>query len=164
MEVVNINISYFLEQHGWSKCWLYANHDLYEIVISHSFNDPIFECIDALISMMKGAKNSSFKWHGEPGCDRIILNEISTLQHCVWLKVVELNEDYLAHSDDLDLTEEKVAIEFQIPKIQLVRMFYYEFKKISELMKDKYFALNRKYEFPFTQFLEFEAIALKYIN
>lgn len=161
---MNINISYFLEEHGWSTCWLYVDNMPYEIAISHSFNDPIFECIDALISMIKGAKTNSFKWYGEPGGDKIILDEIATLQHCIWLKVVELNEDYLGHIYELDSMEENVAIEFQIPKIQLIRMFYYEFKKISELMKDKRFALNRKHEFPFTKFLEFERVALEYMN
>lgn len=161
---MNINISYFLEEQGWSYCWLYANGDWYKIVITHSFNDPIVECIDALIELMRGDKTSGFNWHGEPGGVRVIIDEISTQQNYVWLKVVEFNEDYLFHTKELITQNKEAVMEFQIAKIQLVRMFYYEFKKISELMKDKYFALNRRHEFAFKHFLEFETIALEYMN
>lgn len=162
--MVNTNISYFLEEHGWSTCWIYINHNPYEIAISHSFNDPIFECVDALIHMMTGSKTSSFKWYSEPGGDQIILNEISNKQHCVQLQVINIDEDWFLNTEDLKSVENPAILTFDISKIQLVRMFYYEFKKISVLMKDKHFALNRKYDFPFTKFLEFEIIALEYIN
>ena len=63
-----------------------------------------------------------------------------------------------------ELAKGRAELEFQINKIQLVRMLYYEFKKMFELMKGTEFSLTRKDEFPFKEFDEFEKIALEYIN
>lgn len=109
---MNINISYFLEEQGWNYCWLYANRDWYKIVITHSFNDPIIECIDALIELMRGDKTSSFNWHGEPGGVRLIIDEISIQQNYIWLKVVEFNEDYLFHTKELITQNKEAVMEF----------------------------------------------------
>ena len=43
-------------------------------------------------------------------------------------------------------------------------MFYFEFKKISELMRDKHYKENRKHDFPHGRFRDFEKIAMEYIE
>ncbi len=43
-------------------------------------------------------------------------------------------------------------------------MFYYEFKKISEFLKDKEYQKNRNSDFPFHSFKNFEKKVLQYIS
>ena len=51
-----------------------------------------------------------------------------------------------------------------ISKKLLITMFYYEFKKISELLKDKNYNKNRNSNFPFQSFKGFEKKVLEYLN
>lgn len=55
-------------------------------------------------------------------------------------------------------------IEFEIKKMQLICMFFFEFKKISELMKDKHYKEHRKNQFPFRRFQQFEKMAIEYLE
>ncbi len=112
---------------------------------------------------MKGDKSTSFIWHGEPGGNLVIFNEMTNLDKDIYIKVIDIEVDYGQELNFKELTKGRAEIEFQINKIQLVRMLYYEFKKIFELMKGKDFSLTRKDEFPFKEFDEFEKITLKYI-
>lgn len=157
---MKINISYYLDEHGWSTCWIYANDKFYEISITHIFQeDPIEECLNSLIGIIKGETKRKFNWYGEPGGEQIIIKEISTKKHMVDFKVKGFVQDY-----GEVIKNSKISIEFEVKKRQLICMFYFEFKKIAELMKDKHYQLNRKYEFPFKKFKEFEKIALEYIE
>ncbi len=162
---MNINISYFLDEHGWSSCWILSNGKSYELSITHIYpEDPIEECLNALIGIMKGESERKFNWYGEPGGDQIIIREIPTQKHKVQFKVIGFSEEYGEPINDLEEVGEMIEKDFTIKKLQLVRMFFYEFKKISELMKDKEYETNRKNGFPFRQFREFEKIAIEYIN
>lgn len=159
------NISYFLEPHGWSVCWFYKDGRSYGVNISHSFgDDPMVVCMHSLASIMKGEKNTSFIWYGEPGGNLVIFNEMINLSQNAYIKVIDINVDYGQNLNFEELAKGRAEIELQINKIQLVRMFYYEFKKIFELMKNKEFASTRKDEFPFKEFAEFEKTALEFIN
>ncbi len=157
---MKINISYFLEEHGWSTCWIFANGKLHEMCITHIFEeDPIEECLNALIGIMKGEEERKFIWYGEPGGAQVTIKEIPAKKHMVYFKVEDFGGNYGDVIKDLEL-----SIEFEIKKKQLVRIFYFEFKKISELMKDKNYKENRKHEFPHGKFRDFEKIALEFIE
>ncbi|MFC6381564.1 hypothetical protein [Psychrobacter glacincola] len=158
------NISYFLAPYGWSVCWFYKDGRSYEVNISHSFgDDPMVVCMQSLMKIMKGDKSTSFVWYGEPGGNLVILNEIENLSKDVYIKVIDIEVNYGQELNFEELAKGRAELEFQINKIQLVRMLYYEFKKIFELMKGKEFSLTRKDEFPFKEFDEFEKTALEYI-
>jgi len=162
---MKVNISYYLDEHGWSSCWIYANDKLYEVSITHIYpEDPIEECINALVGIINGEVERKFNWYGEPGGDQIIIREISTDNNKVKFSVIGFSEEYGDYIGDLAAKSEKTETEFEIKKIQLIRIFYFEFKKIFELMKDKQFEENRKNDFPFKRFREFEPLALKYID
>lgn len=157
---MNVNISYYLEEHGWSTCWIYANGQFLEISITHIFKeDPIEECIKSLIGIIRGETKSQFIWYGEPGGELISMQEISSKKHMIRFKVEGFAEDYGTQIKDLE-----ISVEFEMKKKQLIRMFYFEFKKISELMKDKHYKEHRKNEFPFERFLEFEKEAIEYLE
>ncbi|NME72762.1 hypothetical protein [Flammeovirga aprica] len=160
---MKVNISYYLDECGWSSCWIYSDDKLYELSITHIYLEcPIYECLNALIGIMEGQIERKFNWYGEPGGDQIIIREIPTDKHKVLFKVIGFSEDYGEEIGDLERFPEKVELQFEIKKIQLIRMFYFEFKKISVLMKDNQFAEKRNNDFPFKKFTEFEQIAKEY--
>lgn len=157
---MKINISYFLDEHGWSICWIYINSELYKMSISHVFGEcPIEACLNSLIAIMKGEKKRQFNWYGEPGGEQITIKEIKSEKHLVNFEVNRFSEMYGKEQKEMEK-----GIDFKIAKTQLMRMFYYEFKKISELLRDKAYAENRKNLFPFRKFREFEDIAIEYIE
>ncbi len=157
---MNINISYYLEEHGWSICRIDTNGKTYEIPITHIFQeDPIEECMNCLIRMIDGQKASEFKWYGEPGGERIELNEINGKQHMVEFTISQFSNTY---GEVIEHYEE--SLKFLISKKLLITMFYYEFKKISELLKDKEYKKNRNSDFPFHSFKKFEKKVIQYLN
>ena len=81
---MDINRSYYLAGHVWSTCWINTRDKTYEIGITHIFHeDPIEECMKVLNGIMKGEKMTEFKWYGEPGGDKIQINETPTQKHMV---------------------------------------------------------------------------------
>jgi hypothetical protein len=76
---MDVNISYYLEEHGWSTYWIYVNEKSHEITITHIFpEDPIEECLNSLIGIMKGESERRFIWHEEPEGERITIKEFSS--------------------------------------------------------------------------------------
>lgn len=157
---MKINISYYLDEHGWSTCWIYANGKFHEISITHIFQeDPIEEFLNSLIGIINGDIQRQFIWYGEPRGEQISIKEIPTKKHMVHFKVEGFTEDYGEQIKDLE-----TSIEFEIKKQQLIRMMYFEFKKINELIKDKHYEENRKNEFPVNRFREFEKRVIEYLE
>ena len=157
---MDINISYYLAEHGWSTCWINRRDKIYEISITHIFSeDPIDECINSLTKIIKGEKLTEFKWYGEPGGERIRFEEIPDRQHMVNVTIDQFTQDIGEEINDFEL-----GIKFSIKKNLLVTMFYYEFKKISELLKDKNYNENRNSDFPFQSFKSFEKTVVEYLN
>ncbi|WP_027421088.1 hypothetical protein [Crocinitomix catalasitica] len=154
---MDINISYYLAEHGWSTCWINKDDKNYVISITHIFSeDPIQECMHSLIKIMKGEKIAEYKWYGEPGGERIQIQEIPTQKHMVKVVIDQFSADIGEEITDFDK-----GIEFSIKKNLLITMFYYEFKKISELLKDRHYKENRNSDFPFESFKLFEKTVLE---
>ncbi|MBS9768217.1 MAG: hypothetical protein KGV44_11870 [Flavobacteriaceae bacterium] len=107
--------------------------------------------------MARGQNKSQFKWYEEPGIHRITFQEIPSEKHKVEFIIDSSSEDYGTVIDNYD-----EVFRCAIPKKLLATMFYYEFKKISALLKDKNYSKNR--EFPFKEFTLFEKEILEYIN
>ncbi|MEZ4918409.1 MAG: hypothetical protein R2792_04820 [Saprospiraceae bacterium] len=157
---MNVGIHYALDEHYWSTCWIRVDDVLLEISITHIYpENPIEECINALIGMIKGDPERKFVWYGEPGSEQVLIKETPSNKRKVYVKVENFVVDY---GDPIENLE--TSIEFEIEKKQLVRMFYFEFKKISELMKDEQYAENRKGEFPSGRFITFEELALEFLE
>ena len=157
---MDINLSYYLAEHGWSICSINVDGRKYEISITHIFSeDPIQECMFSLMKIMKGEKVAEFNWYGEPGGERIILQEIPTERHMVNVRIEQFESDF-----GNEIKEVEKGIEFSIKKSLLVTMFYYEFKKISELLRDKHYGEKRNSNFHFESFKLFEKTVLEYLN
>ncbi len=157
---MKINISFFLDEHGWSTCWIYKEGSVHELHATQAFPpDPIGECIQSLTDIMFQKPETSFTWYEEPGGSKTTIQEIPTKKHMVTYQVDDFSEDY-----GEEITIRKPIVSFEIKKVQLVRIYYYEFKKIAELMRDKHFKQNREDCFPLQEFLEFEKLAMQYID
>jgi hypothetical protein len=155
-----MNISFYLGEHGWSICWIYSDGEIYEIQITHALpDDPIDVCLTSLMGIMRGEKLREFFWYGEPGGEKITIEEIPTKKYMVKFHTESFREPYGKEVKGL-----KKVIDFEMTKKQLIRMFYFEFKKISELLKDKHYEQNRKGDFPFQRFRDFEQLATEYIE
>ncbi len=157
---MQVNINYFLDEHAWSTCLISTVDKNYEMSITHIYQeDPIEDCIHALTAIMNGESKSQFVWYGEPGGERITITEIPHQKSMVHFKVQFSVSEY-----GKELKDFEEGIQFDIKKIQLVRMFYFEFKKIFELMKDPEYEEHRKNHFPFKGFRAFEKLAVEYLG
>lgn len=85
---MKVNISYYLDEHGWSTCWIYASGRFYEISITHIFQEnPIEECLDSLIGVMKGEAERKYIWYGEPEGEQMLITEIPIKKRIVNFRV-----------------------------------------------------------------------------
>lgn len=158
---MNLNISYILEEHGWSTCLIYLDEKIYEVTITHIFSmhPPIESCIQSLLSIMNGETKSSFYWYGESGGEKICLTEVDKQKNKLKITAIDC-ESFFEDKDEVD----KVFFEFYVSKKELITHFYFEFKKISVLMKNKNYENNRGGEFPFQIFRKFEDKVLTYLE
>ena len=158
---MNLNISYSLDEHGWSTCIFFIDEKWYELNITHIFpnHPPIEVCIQSLLSMMKGGKESEFYWYGEPGGEKITLKEINKNRSLLLLVATNCDHPYEDQEE-----ENEIYFQVQVSKKILVTLFFYEFKKIEALMQDKYYENNRKGEFPFQLFKIFELKVQDYLG
>ncbi len=153
-----MNISYYLEEHGWSSCWIQVDEKNYEFCISHSFiENPIEKCMQSLIEIKQGKAITNFNWYGEPGGARITIKELKLQKHMVEFIVDSFTNDCGEVVNDFE-----EIVRFSLPKKLLATMFYYEFKKIAKLLEDKNYSKNR--DFPFKIFEIFEKEMVEYVN
>lgn len=156
---MNLNITYSLDEHGWSTCIFYIDDKRYELDITHIFpnHPPIESCITSLISVMKEKKESTFYWYGEPGGEKITLKALD--QNYLMLTATHCDQP-----DEDQEDENEIYFQVRVSKKILITFFFYEFKKISMLMQDKAYEKHRKGEFPFQLFKEFELKVYHYLG
>jgi len=160
----SVTIDYHLEGHGWSTCWIRNEGGVYEIPITHVFSDPVDDCMGSLLEIMGGKPVDRFNWFSEPNGNQIVLREVPDEAQNIVVGVFGFSADWGDKIGEFDIGEDDPELEFELTKVQLVRMFYFEFKKIFELLKDRDFAEARKEDFPSAEFSSFETAALKYMD
>lgn len=159
-ENMNINITYVLDEHGWSSCFFNLDGKIHEISITHIYHkDPIEDCINSLVDVIQGKSITSFLWYGEPGGYRLKFEEMAFQKHKLKVSIEYFAEDF----DEEEKTFEK-EFDFEIEKEVLITMFYYEFKKIFKLLENKNYAKNRASEFPIEAFKKFQVACQEYLN
>lgn len=157
---MDVHISFNLAEHGWSYCWIDIAGQPHHICITHALlPNPIEDCLISLMGIMKGDLERTFFWHDEPGGVQIRLTTVPKQLHLLRFKVSSFAESY--HKPIKEMKEE---VDFEIPKQQLIRIFYFEFKKIVELHRNPAYQKNRNHQFPFQQFRAFEKLAVEYID
>lgn len=148
----DIDLLYVLSPHGWSTCILFIDKHIYELRISHVFSDPIYDFIEAAISLLKGASDIEFTWWDEPGGNRWKIARDSNQRHKVRIVVTEFLSCY-GHEID----RERILTEFEIKISHFSALVYYQMAKIAALLKEKSFEKNRSGEFPYPEFSKLES-------
>lgn len=155
----DIDILLTLNGHGWSSCFLYAKGKTFEFTITHVFNDPYSDLIQALSNLINGEKEVTFYFYGEPGGQRFDVNKIMTQQDIVKVSIKEFAELFYEKNKKYNLT-----ITFEIKLKQLITILYLQLQKTHFLLRDKYFSENRAKDFPFLEFYNFEKLAKPFLD
>jgi hypothetical protein len=149
----NIDLLYVLGPHGWGNCLLYLDGSIHEIAISYVFGDPIYDCIEAIILLLKGLPEAEFTWWGEPGGWRWNITRNPKQHHMLNIAITEFSDSY-----GKVIRDGKVLAEFEIKTRHFATLVYYQMKKISILLKDQSFDKSRSGNFPHAQFAKLEAL------
>jgi hypothetical protein len=153
----DVDILYVLETHGWSTCLLYVGDTTHSIdSISHAFGDPIGDLISATISLLKGASEVEFVWWHEPGGTQWKIVRSNNGHHKIIVTVIKLSSDY---GDPI--TQETILAKFEIKVSHFSTIIYYQMKKISALLKEKSYEINRSGEFSYADFRKLESFFLE---
>lgn len=155
----NIDLILTMHPHGWSTCFIYIDGKAYELAITHIFNDPYEELIHSLISLLKGEKSSEFFWYGEPGGERIEITRLESRHDAVLVDVQGFREDW-----GREITSFERTVSFEIKLKALLIIFYMQLKKIFLLLKERNYAKNRRSDFPFQKFIEFEKLVMCFLD
>lgn len=155
----DIDVLLTLNSHGWSSCFLFIKYKTFEFTITHVFNDPYSDLIQALTNLINGQNEETFYFYGEPGGNRFEVKKIMTQQNKVIVSIYEFLELFYEEQKDYDLT-----IAFEIKLKQLIAIFYLQLQKTHILLKDKQYSKNRANDFPFHEFNKFEKLAKSFLD
>lgn len=151
----NIDLLLTLNTTGWSVAHISIDNNVLEYSISHIFNDPYADTIDALLSLIEGYDSSVF-WFDEPYGVKIKL----TIEEEDFIRFTIYNIDKESYTKikkhDLIFVK-SCGVDLK----HLLMVFYFQFKKICVLLEDKEYAINRSRYFPIQKFRQFEAIIKK---
>lgn len=146
----SMQVSYRLDEHGWSDLDLWCNGKHYNFCVTHIFNSPLNDIAGALLLLKQGEKEVSFTLHEEPGEHVWSISEIAEQQNML---IVELR------SYDDNFTVSKPAykvIEFKVERLFFIDSFLMELNKISTQLGYPRFAKERGDDFPWETLKELQ--------
>jgi hypothetical protein len=149
----NIDLLYILEPHGWGKCLLYLDCEIHQMDISYVFGDPIYDCIEAILLLLKGMSQAEFIWWDEPGGCRWQLLRDAQQHHKIKITITQFANSYGSAIKD----EEMIAT-FEIKLSQFAALIYYQMKKLAVLLQTKSFEATRSGHFPYHQLTKLAAL------
>ena len=152
----NIDLLLTIEPHYWSVARIFIGSELLEYGVTHALTDPYSDAIDALLSLNKG-NQSSFYWLNDLFGIKVELKIIRG-NDFITVAIYELTKVFYEKTEERDLIFTK---SFEINLKQLLILFYYQFKKISVLLENEEYAMNRSKSFPLEKFLQFETVIRK---
>jgi hypothetical protein len=157
----NIDLLYILGPHGWGACLLYLDGSVHETSISYVFSDPAYDCMEAIILLLKGLPEAEFTWWGEPGGWRWKIARNPKQHHMINIVITEFSDSYAGTSHDSNgasISDEEILVEFEIKIRHFATLVYCQMKKISILLGDRSFDKSRSGNFPHSQFAKLEAL------
>ena len=160
LQISDIDLLLSLCPHGWSLARFTIGYEILEFDISHIFNDPYADTMDALLDIMKG-QDSSFFWFSEPLGIKVEL-KIGD-DNLIYFSIFDIEKEFYHYQEfkDEDL---KLMKSFKTNFRQLLVLFYYQFKKTCILLEDKEYSANRSKDFPYQKFKEFEKQIINYLK
>lgn len=148
-----------LEPHRWSSCWIVADNKPVELCITHIFDDPYTDLMDALVRVIKGERLVTFFWYDEPGGERIEMERDPVQKNLLKVRIDGFYESFGDEIQDFEPT-----IHFEMKESQFLLQFYFQLKKIETLLKEPSFAKDRQGQFPFQRFRTFESEVKNYLK
>jgi hypothetical protein len=147
----DIDLLFVLSYHGWSVCSLYVGGQIHEVLISHTFSDPLSDLIESTSALLKGAETAEFTWWSEPAGTQWQFARNLDERHKVSVTIADLLSDY-----GRPVIYGKVIVKFEIKISQFSTIVYYQMKKLETLLREKSFEKDRSGEFPYGAFRRLE--------
>lgn len=144
MDHQEIELTLSLGEYGWSYIKLDANGENYAFVLTHVFNNPIAEFLNAFTSLLNSVKTSRCILFDEPGAYKWEMELNSEQQHIIDIQVSEYESCGEWNETDRQISE----FEFSVKLQHISACIYSELIRLNELMKIKTYKLNRNHEYP----------------
>ncbi|MEZ8156086.1 hypothetical protein ACED66_07635 [Vibrio splendidus] len=156
MDVTNIDLTYILDGHGWSSCYLIIDNEQHLFGPTHILNNPLEELVNAENILIGDSSDVSFKWFDEPGLYQ-------------WDIVRDLNEKHLisisinTYAEWEPSTKPEQQLKFKCKLSEFLFCLYYQLVKLDKLLTDKSFSKYRACDFPRQAYKKFKSsFELKY--
>jgi hypothetical protein len=146
----DVDFFYFLENHGWSTCFIFVGGRMYEMGPTHIFDNPIEVLLNSLIDLLAGATESEFIWHDEPGEYKWLIKRNQEQNHKIDVSITDCVQ--INGTEKQKLETLKFEVKLKLFSICVLR----QMEKIRDLMSEKSFKEHREGEFPFDTFSEFK--------
>ena len=156
---MSMEISLRLGEHGWSDLNLWLGDKHQDFCITHIFNSPLTEMVDALLSLQRGDEEAAFTLHEEPGQHVWTMTRIQQEQHLLLVEIRSYEDNFEISKPVFEVTEFRIARDF------FIESFLLEFDKIASQLRYPQFSKNRDSEdFPLGSLRELRSAKLKRAN
>jgi hypothetical protein len=146
----DIDIFYILENHGWSTCYIYVGGEIYKMVPTHVFNNPIEVLLNGLSFMLQGDNETEFIWHDEPGVYKWEIKRNLEQRHKVQISITEYTKLQCDTNPKLE------TIRFEVKLKLFCLCVLKQMEKIRDLMTEKSFKVHRENAFPYQTLKDFQ--------
>lgn len=158
----DVDFLFTLHGHGWSTARFYVREQVLELSITHIFNDPGAELMQALLALLNGPAKAEVLWYSEPGGSRLTLETTTSHPDKVAVKIQSFYKDVLELPKDEDGYEPLAT--FEIGLKHLLTLVYLQLRKSFVLLQEKSYAATRQKDFPFAEFHRFERLVSAHPN
>lgn len=146
----DIDFFYFLENHGWSTCLIFIEGKVYEMGPTHVFDNPIEVLLNSMIELLKGANETEFTWHDEPGEYKWSIKRNKKQKHKILVSITECMQINTFEKSKFE------TLNFEV-KLKLFSIcILCQMEKIRNLMLEKSFKEHREGQFPYNKFEEYK--------
>lgn len=154
----DIDFFFILENHGWSTCYIYVGGRMYELGLTHVFENPIGVLLESLAAMLEGATEVAFKWHDEPGEYNWKITRNPIQQHKVNVSITGCLPLASGRSPKLE------TLNFEVKLKLFCICVLRQMEKIRDLMTEKSFKEHRAGQFPYHSFERFHGAFMRALS
>jgi hypothetical protein len=148
----DIDILYFLENHGWSTCLIFVEGKVYEMGPTHIFENPVEVLLNSITELLKGANETEFTWYDEPGEYKWVIKRNQEQKHKIIVSITECTQINTFEKTKLETLNFEVKL--KLFSICILR----QMEKIRDLMSEMSFKENRAGEFSYNTYKEYKQV------
>ena len=139
----SMQVSFRLDEHGWSDLDLWIGDTHKNFCVTHVFNSPLEAIAYSLIVLLRGGHEAKFELHEEPGLHIWQLSRVSDQHHLLDVSISSHEDNFNSSRSPFEVTTFTVARDF------FIASFTAELEKISAQLSFPRFAKDRdSSEFP----------------